>query len=464
MNSFSPSHKVVFRELATGKLKFDASADIVSIQTSKNYGRGVGTWKIILTSKRFADGATYYDNLSPNDLVEIRLSAGGVGDKQVVVMAGLIDRVAYSRSLSENGVIVRNVVLTGSDLGKLLMSELGWDISAAQMQIGTQNFVNWVKRYVLLAGTPASLILEIFNIAAADVPPIARLIDTLWITYTDDWHTLNESGYLIEQTAIWEAMKRLANEPWNTLYADFDDDSTVLHLGLEKTPIDENGCVLRDRSKTISTDEAVITNTDLGISDTERINLLSLQTPMNDFVSGGIVIDINLTHTESTKLDQESIRIHGFRPHVMETQFFPSVIKADLCKDPAAQSAIGDVYPRSVTASAYSTPKPTGIPGIDAQNAIDVIALSDSRNNVYKTISERVQHMWNWFSKNHTYTAGSYSMHGLPRARAGWKLVDESLKMSFLIENVSHNYVVHPLPQFTTQLQVTHGVLTAKTR
>ena len=419
MRSFSPSFKVLFRDLNTGTLLFDATADVVSIQTTKSYGRGCGTWRVALTSKRVKSGRRYDELLVPNNIAEIWMCAGGAGDKSVCVMIGLIDRAACHKVATEEGLIIKQVIISGSDLGKLLMTEIGWDISAAQMQIGSDNFVNWINRFALLEGKPSGLVKETFNVAKNGITPMSRLIDTAWVEDADDWHTLNESGYMLEQTTIWEAMKRVSNDPWNMLYADFADEGGPLHIGLERLPLDEIGCVLRGPDKTITVPEELIDQVETGVSDAERVNLVTLQTPINTYIADGNAIDITMTHKESTRLDVGSIRSHGFKAYIPQTQFFPPSVKA-----------------------------------LNSYVPVDV----------YRDIAARSDQLWSWFSMNHEYKSGTYTSHGLPHARAGWKFIDEASKESYLIETVAHTLLVHPQVKFTTQFQVTRGVSLAGSR
>lgn len=87
--TYNPNHRVIFKDLATGNVKYDVSADIVSIATNKAYGRAAGTWQIFLTYQ-LIDGKRYDELIQPDDLVTIELDAGD-GSGLQPVMIGLVE-------------------------------------------------------------------------------------------------------------------------------------------------------------------------------------------------------------------------------------------------------------------------------------------------------------------------------------------------------------------------------------
>lgn len=415
---YSSSHKVIIRALDDpGRVKCDLTSDILTIHTSKAYGRGAGGWQITTTS-RFADGKRWYD-LQPNDLIEITMSSGELGAAPVVVMKGLIDRIGMSRVMTPEGQPMRTVKITGQDMGKLLLvGEVGWDISAAQMQVGggRKMWVSYLRRYTLNGGSPAKLIKELVDIVSQDVKTLREHVECgEWITTEDDWHVFNREAYLLEQTPLWVAMKRFENPPWNILYCDTDDDG-IFHIGLEEYPLDDNGLMNHDASATLFIDDADIVSEDIGISDAERVTLMALETPVTSFITQGASVDITLAMEGSTKFDKTKAAIerYGFIPFIFRTEFFPPSFKSRDDQGTNQAAIFGDV-------------------------------------------SDRANILWNWVQKNHTYRNGTITIHGRPDVRSGWKLVHRDTGTWFLIEQVSHEYALYPLPRFLTTLQVTRG-------
>lgn len=411
ITSYSPSHSVIIKSLATGKFLHDLSRDVLNINTSKSYGRGTGGWSITTTSN-FANSKDWQEVLQPNNIVEIRLCSGATGSPTVVVMRGLIDRISYSRLVTEDGLPHRTIKITGSDMGKLLASEVGWDINASQMQVaGTkQIMVNLLRRFHLTIGTPAGLVKQLLDIVAEDTFTIPINIEwERWITSTDNWKLFNEEAYLLEQTTIWQALKRFENAPWNILYCDTDDDG-VFRVGLEEYPLDHDGMPNHGSLKTLSLTDADLVSEDISRSDSERVTLMALHTPISTYVAKESAIDFTLARKETTKLSPEEIRVHGFTPQIFKTDFMPPSF---LSKDHQL-TTMGDI---------------------------------ESRVNV----------MWNWVKKNHTYYSGIVTIHGTPEVRAGWKMTHKEHNRAYLIEQVSHQYVSGNLPRFLTTLSVTRG-------
>lgn len=417
MKSFSPTHKVIIRALRDGiEEAYDISRDVITIQTNKAYGRGSGGWQITTTARFVEGGLRWCDILKPNDIVEITLSRGGVGDKPVAAMKGMIDRVSLSQVAAAEGLAHRTVKICGQDMCKLLLvGEIGWDISPAKFMISTTEsyWANFLRRMKFISGTPPKLIQDIMDFMAEEIYLIP--LEMKWdqyITSDDNWTTFNKEAYLMEQTSIWQAMKRYENAPWNVLWCDTADSGRFC-VGLERQPLDGEGRVLRGKDKTVSMSQELMISSDLGVSDSERINLMVLYTDVMTFFSKGNGMELAFTQRECTQYEEASIWRNGYLPRVFESYFWP---------------------PEFVDAT-----------------------TKEGKQAVTSAVKPRVDTMWEWVRRNHEYSAGTMTVKGDPRIRAGWKLIDEATGMSYLVEQVSHEYSVFPMPRFVTTLQLTRG-------
>ena len=413
--AYAPKFTVKFMSIFPSQEKAIVTDDVIGVTTSKAYGRQSGTWQISVPYSKYYNGKRLDEIIIPNDYVEI--ASHDAHGKKVVIMAGLVSRVSVLRHVNTEGAPTRTIQISGEDIGKLFSAQLGWDISPAQMQSGVSVWESFAKRYVLLADTPVNMIRQVFNIFAETCPMANILIECGdWLTAADDWRILNPNGYLIEYTPAWSALKRLENDPWNILYCD-TDDAGYFHLGLESQPFDINGKVTRPDNKTLVVDDTMITEDDLGVSDAERVNLLSLNSPLYAYTDASnpldiVLIDSTMTHFDASDSNgsNNSIAIHGYHPHIVETEYTPQVVSEPLIE-------CTDRQPAAI----------------------------------------RAQTFWNWFRNNATYLSGTVTIHGNPAVRSGWRLVDSDRKREFLIEHVHHTYQAAS-GTFTTTLQVTRGV------
>jgi hypothetical protein len=129
-------------------------------------------------------------------------------------------------------------------------------------------------------------------------------------------------------------------------------------------------------------------------------------------------LELAMANKALTKFDESSIALHGYFSKVIDDYFVPSGVP-DQKSAPASQKA----------------------------------GIEPSR--------ERAELFWNWFKDNHTYESGTIMTHLRPEIRAGHCIVvrqgnTDNFK-EYLVEQISHQYNVHPTPQFTTSYQVTRG-------
>lgn len=412
MVTYSPRHRITIKSMQTGEVKTDStgkkvdiSDDVLSIVTNKANGRAFGAWQIITTFRQPLDAL-----ISSNDVILIELDAGD-GSGMQAVMLGLVDRVARFQTGTNNGQPHRQYKISGRDMGKLLADiDLGWDISGLKARMNFNSMADAsVNRIILQSGTAAQLIQRLFEVFQTQTKGAyyPRYITADWIDTDDTWILYDPYLAVIRDTPAWDAMKRVANEPWNRLFTE-TDAAGRFHLGLERQPITDKGKLNPRQFFTI--DALDIVAEDLGKSDDVRVNLLA-HWPVSYKTVANRQLDIILSNTGLTKFSEASAVANGIHPHVIETQFVPKNFYLD--NDPVGQGS---------------------------DEAI-------ARTEIY----------WNWYRQNHEYESGSITVHGWPEVRNGNGLLNEATNMEYLIEQVQHSYSVWPQPVFTTTLHLTRG-------
>jgi hypothetical protein len=419
--TYSPGHRVIIRDLKTGDMKYDVTDDLISIATNKAYGRPAGTWQMMLTYREI-NGQHYDELIQSNDIVTIELD-GGAGQGLQAVMVGAVDRPSRTFNGGASAPI-RQVRVCGQDLGKFLTTDIGWDVSGAQVQLvqeqgegaPTQELeANYLARVTLQAGTSEELISQLLEIFLKTLESSAVSKFVLDSTTDDNWQIWDASLQYIKGTSAWGAMERYAHKPWNMLHADTLDLDTF-QIILERNPINDQGMLDRPTTSTHEIGDEDIIQEDVGTSDQERINLLCYWPSMYR-VSGDSTVETVMANKDLTNFDEESIKLHGYCSKIIEDNFNPPDVR---------------------------TPNDEG--GYDS-----IIAGAVTRAETY----------WNWYSMNHELESGSFQIHSNPAIKAGDVLLvrqgTSGEKKEYLIEQVGHTHVIWPQVSATTVLHVTRG-------
>lgn len=428
--SYSPKHRVKFIRNDTGEDLFDVSDDLISLSTNKAYERAAGTWQIMLTYKRVPNDLgvidTYDKHINTDDIVTIELDAGD-GNGYQPVMMGLVDRVSFVRQGGNNPQ--RQVKISGQDMGKLLIKhDVGWDIVAFGLEtaksgddttITVDRQINRQFDVSLITGTPKATVEKLFKKVFADVLP-------KWEPYikldaskaTDDWNMWNPAVINLQNCKMWDLLTMCSHLPFNVLTADTTDiEKKKFTITLEPRPIDDNGRLTISNDRRHMIFDTDIISDDVGICDTERINFLFYQ-PSFYLVAANMSVAVAMAHPDLVIWLESSIDNHGYCPKIVKDEFIPTSI--DLSHGPPPLSAF-------------------------------IASAKDAKDK-----------LWNWYKLNHTYWSGTVQTHLRPEIKAGNELIHDpgnGKEMSYLIEQVSHHYVVWPQIQFVTTLHVTRGQL-----
>ena len=223
----------------------DVADDLVSWSTSKSFGVPAGTWNMTLVP-RMRDGDTWFEKLSAQDFVRIKLSINN-GPFETV-MNGLINRVHREITVNPGtGAVTETIRVTGSDLGKILTQFHVWynprKDALHALIMGTVHLSSIIEGF-----SPAKALKSLLAVLLDDEsnPAVTRLKERLRadgmrpaVTSVD----LGNKGIEIRdelkmnaalpenvfanvaeitrfEGAIWNAFTKWGNEPWNEVFVD----------------------------------------------------------------------------------------------------------------------------------------------------------------------------------------------------------------------------------------------------
>lgn len=423
--SYTPKVRAIIRDAITAETKVDITNDLVSLATNKAYGRAAGTWQLMLPHRQeVTPGNTYLDLIETDDMITIEMDAGN-GAGWLPVMLGLVDRISL---VKQGGAVpVRQVKVSGQDFGKILVKhDIGLDIiehHKSMIQNDDSHAVRdiSVKSRLLepsvTMGTPATVIGKIFELCVSDmlqtVGRVAFVSDC-----ADSWATDQPQLMTTHGTSFWAIAGRAKHEPFNILTTDTAlGDVRAFNVLLEQLPFDEQGKLSRQASRWRTIDDTEIISEDLGVSDSERVNYVSYQPAWYE-QSSLLSFDAMIVHPDFTKYDSASVRQHGLCPKIVRDIFIP----------------------------------PEGFTHIDGKG------VTTGWTTAAKKLTEN---LWNWFKRNHEYESGTMTLHLRPDIRVGDGLLikqgNKDEYKEYLIEQVAHQCVFNPLPQFVTTLHLTRG-------
>lgn len=417
---------------------FDVSDDLISLCTTKAYGRAAGTWQMMLSYEVVTSGAVsnewrynegrnpddyrYNKLITPNDTVTIEMDAGD-GSGMKVVMLGLVDRVSAVRQGGARPQ--RQVKISGQDMGKLLVThDISWDIRKYNLGLaqsgdneGEKSSTQLNRQFdpSLTMGTPVDLVTGLFVKAFREVLPQWSGRFGISPETHDEWQIRVPGLIQSSQGAkIWEVMKRYEHRPFNVLHTE-TQTTDVFYIILERQPFKDNGQLDRTGDRLHMIDDTEIICDDIGTCDSERCNFLFYKPDLYLTAVDGVV-DVMMGHPDLVRYDEYSIEKDGYCPLVLEDSFLPPEISS--------------IYEAPLQGDYFTS----------ARDAADLL--------------------WGWYQNNHSYESGSIQLHLNPCIKAGDGLIHDRGNgevKEFLVEQVSHQFAVHPQPQFITTLQLSRG-------
>jgi len=427
--TYAPKVRVLIKEPVTADVLYVASDDLISISTNKAYGRCSGTWQMMLTNRSIrwkssnGNELDWYDVLEPDQLVTIEMDAGN-GAGFFPVMCGLIDRKSR---VKQHGLLPQRVVkVSGRDMGKLLEThDVAFDIVAYSRSVAAQDgtlkdqpaALTRVFNPLMSVGTPSSILNAAFKICISQMLETAKRI--AFVSDCQDSYQIYQPNLMTAKgISFWRYAKQVEHAPFNVLTTDTaraDVDSFMVVL--EQTPYDSvTGRLDRTASRWHTINETEITDEDLGVSDQERINLVSYQPAI--YLEAQVVTgDVMMAHADLTRLDTESAGLHGLSSRVFSDYFTP----------PEMESLN------------------------DSDQSRQIAAINSA--------SGAAEILWNRYRENHTHETGTITVHLRPDIRVGDGLLicRGNQYSEFFVEQISHQCVFNPMPKFTTTAQLTRG-------
>ena len=399
---FKADHRVTLKRAANNFAAEDISGDVISITTSKTYARAAGGFTISTTTKSGLDKL-----IKPNDIIHIELDKGdGQGLKSKMI--GMASSIHRHSVVSDDQRLTRRINISGMDFGKILAGHnCIVDITPGPGQIGTEQIVRFAKG-LLFSGDPQTVVKSIFDkLLVGQLPWVEEYIyfsaDSSDANPADDWQTLDLS--ILESTgAVWSAMKRAANEPYNALSTETVDGK--LKVSLERYPFHaDTGKLLRQTFTTITEDG--ILEEDLGLDDSDRVNYVWLKADLVTIYNAGN--NIPMQYNGAMNFDLESIKHDGFHPFYPTTNFVP----------------------------------PGAIPR--GQNSPDIL----------KQVGTRARTFWNWHRNNHLLESGNLVVTGDPDIRVGGGVIIDRTNMEYFVEGCIDEYTWGK--RYVNKLKLTRG-------
>lgn len=401
---FASDMRVTIHRKENGYRSEDISGYVCRAETRKVYGKAHGSFYFNAIFKHFK-GKRLDELIKLDDIVLIEMDAGdGSGLKPV--MLGLVGRVGRKFSTDYSGNPSRNIQVAGEDLGRLLVSHnCTKSVRPIIGDFGPED-VTQIQNGLIFSGTPREMLDSIFNTLLVGQLPWVKdrfAIDLEDGKNADNWQTYD---YPITRStgSVWEAMKRIANEPYNILTT--ETIGRRLHIIHERFPVDGNTGKL-SRGKFIPVYSENVLAENLAVSNSEMTNYCYFEVP--SMVIFGNSNGSPLRWRLLTNMDKASIPVHGFRPWFPQTNFCP---------------------PR------YT--KGTNAPP-----------------NIQKAAQARALALWNQVKDLHTLENGRLTIHGQPGVRCGCAILREENGFEYLVEGVHHDFAWGS--HFRTNLELTRG-------
>ncbi len=454
--------------------------DVLSITTNKQMGSPVGTFQITLTGARGADGMDWYDRLDQNNLVVIKM--GRPPEILATVMVGLIDEVRRTKIMGANGQPERGVLVRGSDFAKPLTKamlvfypSLALDPTISQDSFfptsgGFVPMLDFFTGADLIQGRPEEMIQQ----------AIVRILYRIMNMNFSYWesakgmktiHLSNVLRYLLTSTpdvvpfmmtmldyegAFWNFVERVNIAPFNEMFVDtrgFLPDGTKEYMQMVPNLAKSSYYPAGDPLAQYMADKGIDTNPNWSASfgdDESKVIFFLRRTPF-DFK------DWNNLYTHTVEYDALISEDLGFSDQENYNSFIaynslsvPNAVNLKLLVPPVMD--IDNVK------SFGMSPMEVQIEGISVDESGD---LTDSIS-ACQTLS---QTLYDWYSKNRLYKAGTVQVKGNGYYKIGQRLLIKNCEYNkytkqwddlvFYIEGVMQSFNV--MDSWTTTLTLTRG-------
>lgn len=452
----------------------DITPAVTRVRTCKGIGSPCGSWEIgvsfagldEITGGALSDKRSLSTLVVPGNFVSIAFDAGIPGSRMTTVMQGPVVRRPRRERLGERGP-QRDLTMRGEDWGGLLVHHQipAHQFTASLQGAGELSFREDMGAF--LQGTVGDVCKKAFDaIFVKRVGPLQLMFqkdrtgggDGLYLIDIDKGLFQPEAGNTIQgsiwhrQGSLWTALKGLADEPWNELYADYDPAYVRQGEGdgLERiepgtgaaTPEPHFAIRLRrrpfDKERWAVLPEHIIPDAELlhqddDLSDCERVNWVLVELSQ---IHANTEHDVNLMSYMIRRFDKVDAEISGARLLRLATPY---------CDLPGGRS--GESL---------------------ARDPDEQIEFNAGRGRLWDLADDRATRAWNMFAINHRLAAASWVVPLRPELRIGhrasnqaapsaWFVKEETERRTYYIEQVVHDWV-RGAERATTHLGLTRGM------
>lgn len=449
-------------KIALGQAKgaIDLSRLVTRVRTTKTLAQPNGTFEIGCTFEglkkavpELTDVRSLNRILVPENFVSISLDAGVQGSAMTEVMQGPITRVAECTGLSDRGEPQREIVLCGEDWGKLLVRhEIPAHLFTAFLQ-GQEELVYREEQGAVLGGTVGGICQRLFQaVFIEQTQPLQLELKKLFVIDIDKSLFETIAGEIevdsiwTMQGRFWNALRGLADEPWNELYAYYDpawvpqgpgDGLRVILPGEPGAPQPRPAFVIRLRHRPFDEarwkalpmreiPDAEILRAEMALADHERVNWVIVEPAA--ILRALAEEHLDYIDYQSQRFDEESAEAHGAQLLRQTTNY----VDDELLKDPAEHAR-----------------------------------LARGEGVTYTRLDDRVRRLWEWNAINHRLWSGVWVVAGRPDLQIGQRIQnqqqpspyfvhEESERRAYYLEQLVHDYRVVGR-RFHSHLGLTRG-------
>lgn len=451
-------------KIALGQAKgaIDISGLVTRIRTTTSLVQPNATFEIGCTFEglqraipELAEKRSLNRVLVPENIVSISFDAGVTGSTMTEQLQGTITRVSECTAIGEGGQPMREIVLSGESWGKLLVRhEIPAHLFTAFLQ-GQEELVYREDKGAMLGGPVGTICQRLFDaVFVSPLQPLQLHLKDLFVIDIDQ-SLFEAAAGVLELDSVWtlngrfwNALRGLADEPWNELFAYYDpawvpqgpgDGLRVILpeptatgapaarpafvIRLRRRPLD------KERWKALPTieirDEEIV-RPEVALSDHERVNWVIVEP--SSLLRATAEEHLDYIDYQSQRFDQEDAERHC--AHLLKRT--TCYVDEEVLEDPAehARLAAG-----------------TGV--------------------TYTRLDDRARRLWEWNAINHRLWSGVWVVAGRTDVRPGFRVRNQREASAYFVKEESErrDYYVEQMIQdfrvigrrFFTHLAITRG-------
>lgn len=474
------------------------ASDLLSCQTEKHlhYAQPTGHFSLTLAHRVDSRGRSWADRLRPQDLVVIQMQnfgqrPGPHGQGELhTVMIGLIDSIRVAAGTSETGTPVRQIVVTGSDFGKLFQrgNVTYWSFLGAAT-VGASEFI--MPHY--LNGQPhmvmTHLIKELFFkfmrpswVFRNTTVNFEDVLGYALTSYQSEFPGGLDWQFIQSEAAFWSFFIKVASPPFHEIYLDTRRVSSFMNKGdshplaraeraNKEIPLASDGTPLLQAFRgDIPSDSAIRLPLITYGADNSAPFVILRPPPFPDVAPGGITVNLAPWNSLPTHvIDRDEI---GF-----EAQ------QQDLSRSDTEIFNLYLIHPRGsiIGETQYLLNVPPlldrrrfhqyGYRPLMVQTTLLQYPNNENGNDPWLVFYQDL--LWKlagWNVLNDYYWSGTMSYPLMPHVHIGERLIDRSTWMtasgaqpsarSFYIESIRHEFYAHQ--RASTKIGVTRGLREAE--